>query len=110
MSFNQISNINLFSKDSKKLIQFYRDVLGIPEMKGQDEDAHWYGFQTEGVELAIEPVLNKEKIEEELNVKRSDALLIQFKASTLEELIEMSDSIEKRGVKLLCTKREVILR
>jgi predicted enzyme related to lactoylglutathione lyase len=106
MAFNQISHINVFAKDPKKLISFYRDVLGISPLEGQSEDSSWYGFQTEGVEFAIEPQSNRERVAKELGIKRKDISLIQLKASSLEELEEMSNHLEKKGVEILCRAKK----
>lgn len=99
MSFNQISHINLFSQNNKKLIEFYRS-LGIKPFN-QDIEGNWYGFNTKGTIFAIEPVSNRQKVAKALNITRNDSVLIQFKANNLQELESMSDIAEKAGAQIM---------
>lgn len=102
MSFSSITNINIFAKNPQKCIDFYREVLGIEPHPNQDEKSSWYGFQTSGVELAIEPIENREKVARQLNVRRTDQALMQFRAESLDELQKMSQQLVDHGVELLC--------
>lgn len=98
--FSKISFLNLYSDDPQKLIQFYRDKLGMspePQVKEGDD---WYGFQTEGLTFAIEPSSNRENYKD-LGVNLKNNVLIQFHADSLEELEAMNKQLEKNGVKLL---------
>ena len=37
----RISHVNLYSKDYPKLIQFYRDVVGMNPLEGMKEKDNW---------------------------------------------------------------------
>src|SRR5687767_859609 len=97
--FNEISYINLYSSNNKKLINFYRDIVGITPQDNQDEDSHWYGFETKNIIFAIEPQENRKGYPFDFNT--NNPILIQFKAESLEQLEEMNKQLETAGVKLL---------
>lgn len=98
--FSKISFLNLYSDDPQKLIQFYRDRLGMSPEPGVKEVDDWYGFQTEGLTFAIEPSSNRENYKD-LGVNLKNNTLLQFQADSLEELEAMNQQLEKNGVKLL---------
>ncbi len=50
-----LNNIMLGSEDSKKLADFYSEVLGAPNPEWSDEANGWFGFQAGDGSLAIGP-------------------------------------------------------
>ena len=92
--------INLLSKNSEKLIEFYIKVVGLSPLdntKNPATDA-WYGFDTGNTPFAIEPMSNRDKYNFEYN--KSNPVLIQFKAESIEELTEWTERLEKEGVNI----------
>lgn len=103
--FSKITNINLYGSDNKRLIGFYRDVLGMKQLPHQDESHNWYGFDA-GIEFAIESDTNKDH--HTFEYKKSKAqVLIQFQAESLEELEDLNKFLESKGVKLLRRSEKV---
>ncbi|MEO6508713.1 MAG: VOC family protein [Patescibacteria group bacterium] len=96
--FSKISFINLYSDNNKKLISFYKNVVGLDVLPDQNENKSWFGFNTSGVTFAIEPAKNRENYS--FRVK-DNQVLIQFCAESIEELEEMNNQLELNGVKLL---------
>ncbi|HEX9805226.1 MAG TPA: VOC family protein [Candidatus Dojkabacteria bacterium] len=104
MSFNQISNINLFSEKNQRLIEFYKS-LG---MKPRDNNkSDWFGFHTQGVTFAIEPISNREEVSKILGLERNDSILIQFKAKDFEELDSMTKHLKSLGITVIRDKQKV---
>jgi predicted enzyme related to lactoylglutathione lyase len=102
--FGAISYLNLYSKNNKALIAFYRDVLGISPLPGQSEDQNWYGLQTKGVTVAIEPEENRQGFGFVYN--QNNPILIQFKANDEAQLEAMNQQLEKMGIALLRRSEE----
>jgi len=50
-----LNNIMLGSEDSKRLADFYTEILGAPEPKWSDEAGGWFGFKAGDGSLAIGP-------------------------------------------------------
>ena len=50
-----LNSIMLGSEDSKKLADFYAEVLGAPNPDWSDEANGWFGFQAGDASLAIGP-------------------------------------------------------
>ncbi len=50
-----LNNIMLGSEDSKRLADFYTEVLGAPESDWSDEAGGWFGFKAGDGSLAIGP-------------------------------------------------------
>jgi len=50
-----LSNIMLGSEDSKKLADFYTQVLGTPKPDWSDPDSGWFDFQVGSGTIAIGP-------------------------------------------------------
>ena len=90
--------VNLLSKNSEKLIEFYTKVVGLSPLDSTKNPATdtWYGFDTGNTPFAIEPMSNRDKYNFEYN--KSNPVLIQFKANSLEELSEWTERLEKDGV------------
>ena len=95
----KISHVNIYSKANRKLITFYRDILGLEPLPGQSASQNWYGFATKGVTFAIEPETNRDRIPFGFN--RKNPVLIQFKANSLKHLEQMNKKLEQKGVRLL---------
>lgn len=104
--FSKISFLNLYSDDPQKLIQFYRDRLGMQPEAGVQEGDDWFGFETEGVTFAIEPSNNRENYKD-LGVNLKNNVLIQFHADSREELEAMNAHLERQGVKLLNKSKQM---
>lgn len=62
-------------------------------------DAKWYGFATSGATFAIERESNRDK--HPFTYNRSNPILIQFRAKTMEELTAMNEHLKSKGVALL---------
>ncbi len=90
--------INLLSKNSEKLVEFYTKVVGLSPLDDTKNPATdtWYGFDTGNTPFAIEPMSNRDKYNFEYN--KSNPVLIQFKADSIEELTEWTERLEKEGV------------
>lgn len=80
--------INLLSKNSEKLIEFYTKVVGLSPLDTTKNPATdtWYGFDTGNTPFAIEPMSNRDKYSTTSEYNKSNPTLIQFKANSLEEL------------------------
>lgn len=50
-----LNNIMLGSEDSRKLADFYANVLGAADLDWSDEDGGWFGFRVGSGSLAIGP-------------------------------------------------------
>jgi predicted enzyme related to lactoylglutathione lyase len=89
--------INLLSKNSEKLVEFYTKVVGLSPLDNTKNPATetWYGFDTGNTSFAIEPMSNRDKYNFEYN--KSNPTLIQFKAGSMEELLAWTERLEKEG-------------
>lgn len=96
---NRISHVNLYSKNNKRLLKFYRDIVGLQPLPDSSEDDDWYGFATKGVTFAIEPESSRESILFKFN--RENPVLIQFKANSKSHLERINKQLEKNGIRLL---------
>ena len=94
--------INLLSKNSEKLIEFYTKVVGLSPLDTTKYPATvtWYGFDTGNTSFAIEPMSNRDKYPATFEFNKSNPTLIQFKANSLEELTEWTERLEKEGVNI----------
>jgi len=99
MKKDLVAYINLLSKNSEKLIEFYTKVVGLSPLDTTKNPATdtWYGFDTG---FAIEPMSNRDKYNPSFEYNKSSPVLIQFKADSLEELIEWTERLEKEGVNI----------
>ena len=90
--------VNVLSKDHKKLIEFYTKVVGLnpSDDKADPASEHWYGFETDGAQFAIEPMSNRDKYNFEY--AKGNPVLIQFKATSLDDLKQWTERLEKAGV------------
>ena len=90
--------VNVLSKDHKKLIEFYNKVVGLNPLDDKADPAseHWYGFDTDGSQFAIEPMSNRDKYD--FDYSKGNPVLIQFKAESLEDLTQWTERLEKEGV------------
>lgn len=104
--FSKIGFINLYSDNPARLIQFYRDTIGLQEMPGQKDSDDWYGFETDGLTFAIEPTSNRDNYKN-LGVNLSNNTLPQFVAESPEQLEKMNQQLESRGVKLLNRSKQM---
>lgn len=95
--------INLLSKNSEKLIEFYTKVVGLSPLDNTKNPATdtWYGFDTGNTTFAIEPMSNRDKYSTASEYNKSNPTLIQFKANSLEELTEWTERLEKEGVNIV---------
>jgi len=95
--------INLLSKNSEKLIEFYTKVVGLSPLDTTKNPATdtWYGFDTGNTTFAIEPMSNRDKYSTTSEYNKSNPVLIQFKANSLEELTEWTERLEKEGVHIV---------
>lgn len=95
--------INLLSKNSEKLIEFYTKVVGLSPLDTTKNPATdtWYGFDTGNTTFAIEPMSNRDKYSTTSEYNKSNPVLIQFKANSLEELTEWTERLEKEGVNIV---------
>ena len=95
--------INLLSKNSEKLIEFYTKVVGLSPLDTTKNPATdtWYGFDTGNTTFAIEPMSNRDKYSTTSEYNKSNHTLIQFKANSLEELTEWTERLEKEGVHIV---------
>lgn len=92
--------VNLLSKDPKKLIEFYKNVVGLEPMDDSTDviTDKWYGFNTGKVPFAIEPMTNRDKYT--FDYAKGNPYLIQFKANSRDELIEWTEKLEKNNVNI----------
>jgi catechol 2,3-dioxygenase-like lactoylglutathione lyase family enzyme len=104
--FSKIGFINLYSDKPERLIQFYRDTLGMEAMPNQKDSDDWYGFKTEGLTFAVEPISNRDNYKD-LNVNLHNNTLPQFVADSAEQLEEMNRMLEERGVTLLNRSKQM---
>lgn len=90
--------VNLLSNNHKRLIEFYKDVVGLEPMnKSVDASSEkWYGFDTGKVPFAIEPMSNRDKYK--IDYQKGNPYLIQFRANSLDELIKWTERLEKNDV------------
>lgn len=95
--FSKSGYINLYSKNNKALIKFYKNRIGLPVINGSSEK--WFGFDTRNVTFAIEPLSNRKNYK--FNYNKKNPVLIQFAASSKKELEAMNNHLEKNGIKLL---------
>ncbi|PIQ68341.1 MAG: hypothetical protein COV91_04660 [Candidatus Taylorbacteria bacterium CG11_big_fil_rev_8_21_14_0_20_46_11] len=95
--------INLLSKNSEELIEFYTKVVGLNPLDDTKNPATdtWYGFDTGNTTFAIEPMSNRDKYSPNSKYNKSNPVLIQFKANSLEELTEWTERLEKEGVNIV---------
>lgn len=95
--------INLLSKNSEKLIEFYTKVVGLSPLDNTKNPATdtWYGFDTGNTTFAIEPMSNRDKYSTTSEYNKSNPTLIQFKANSLEELTEWTERLERAGVHIV---------
>lgn len=93
----KISHVNLYSKNNKKLIKFYRDMVGLKPFP--DSSDNWYGFATKGAVFAVEPESSRNRIPFKFN--RNNPVLIQFEANSKSHLERINKYLEQRGVRLL---------
>lgn len=90
----KISFVNLYSKNNHQLISFYRDVVGLKDLKGTTE--HWHGFDTGQTTFAIEPLSNRDTYAFEYN--KANPVLIQLRAKNTEDLEQWTRELEEKGV------------
>ena len=102
--FDKIGYINLYSKKYPQLINFYKNLVGVPAMKGQKTSGSWYGFDTTGVKFALEPITNRKNYTFKYN--DNNPILMQFIAKDEKELEAMNKRLEKKGIKLLARSKE----
>lgn|GEM_PF-1719970 len=90
--------VNLLSKNPEKLIEFYTKIVGLNPIDTKADPAceHWYGFDTGKTPFAIEPMSNRDKYQFDYN--KSNPVLIQFKANSLEDLKQWTERLEKKRV------------
>ena len=94
--------INLLSKNSERLIEFYTKVVGLSPLEDTKLMTDtWYGFDTGNTTFAIEPMSNRDKYSTTSEYNKSNPTLIQFKANSLEELTEWTERLEKEGVNIV---------
>ena len=93
--------VNLLSKDHKKLIEFYTEVVGLKPLNPNADTSKekWYGFSTGKTQFAIEPMSNRDEYNLESEAK--NPTLIQFKAESVEDLTKWTEKLEKSGVKII---------
>ena len=93
--------VNLLSKDHKKLIEFYTEVVGLKPLNPNADTSKekWYGFSTGKTHFAIEPMSNRDEYNLESEAK--NPTLIQFKAESVEDLTKWTEKLEKSGVKII---------
>jgi len=99
IELSRISHVNLYSKDNRRLLKFYRDTIGLQPLPDSSEDDDWYGFATKGVTFAIEPGAGRAEIPFRFN--RKNPVLIQFKANSKSHLERINKQLEKKGIRLL---------
>ncbi len=94
--------VNLLSKNSPKLIEFYAKVVGLGPLDDTKDPVTdtWYGFDTGNTPFAIEPMSNRDKYSTTFEYNKSNPVLIQFKANSIEELTELTERLEKEGVNI----------
>jgi len=92
----KISFVNILSKDQKRLVEFYKDVMNLDT--DSSELGHWFGFNTDGATLGIEPMSNRDKYEFEY--EEGNPVLIQFEADSYEDLKEWTEDLESKGVEM----------
>jgi len=73
--------------------------VGLEPLPQQTEDGQWYGFNTGAVTMSAEPESNKGNYPFVDN--NHNQVLIQFKANTAEQLEQMNQHLESKGVRLL---------
>lgn len=89
--------VNLLSRQNEKLIEFYRDVVGFDPIDPVADGAnHWFGFETGHTPFAIEPMENRDKYAFDYDTK--NPMLIQFRATSEDDLREWTEGLEKKGV------------
>ena len=96
ISLKKLSFVNLYTPNFDKLIHFYRDVLGLnafPDNKG-----NWFGFCTGETTFALEPKENRKSYDFEFN--KDNPILLQFCVDSIKELEMLTESLEKKGVKI----------
>ena len=92
--FNDISYIDIYTRDYERLTTFYRDVIGMkPQSENETADTKWYGFETGNTTFAIEREENRDKYD--LKFRRDNPVLIQFRAKTMEQLTQMNERLKK---------------
>lgn len=92
--------LNLLSKDSERLIDFYSNVVGLKPLRPEENPATetWYGFDTGATPFAIEPMTNRNKYPEDFAYNKANPVLIQFRADSPEELAAWTERLEAGGV------------
>lgn len=89
------SYICLFVSDLARSVAFYQDVLGFePLSELTTENFKAFRFQ-EGLVLGLEPNGSSPGREK---TKAENAVILQFRAASLEELKDQTEELQERGV------------
>lgn len=100
--FSHISFVNLYSNDQRRLVAFYRDVLGMgPIEPVEDNNDHWFGFSAgSGLTFAIEPMTNRANYVD-LDYRKENPVLIQFAAADRAQFDAMTAHLKEHGVPIV---------
>lgn len=90
----KLAFVNLYTKNSNKLIKFYKEVVGLKVLP--DNESNWFGFDTGNTKFAIEPQSNRKSYKFKFNDK--NPILIQFRFKSLNELRKATKELEKNKV------------
>lgn len=95
--FSEIGFVNLYTKNKKKTIRFYRDILRMKPQQNQSEESSWYGFKTSGSTFAIEPMSNRDRHNYQ-GLNPQNNVLIQFLVHSLDDLEQATQHLESKGI------------
>ena len=95
-SIGKLSFVNLYSNNFSRLIEFYRDILGLEPLL--HNKGNWFGFKTGETIFALEPENNRKAYDFDFN--KQNPILLQFNVSSIAELEKITKSLENKGVRI----------
>lgn len=106
--FNRISFVNLYSDNQQRLVEFYRDILGMSLAEPvEDNDDHWFGFQAgEGLTFALELTSNRANYEG-IAYRKENPILLQFAAKDRSHFDAMTAHLKEKGVPIVHEAKEM---
>ncbi len=90
----EVSYVNVYTPDFKRLVSFYRDVVGL--VPGDKNTSNWFGFETGETMLAVEPQENRKGYTFAYN--KENPVLVQLRVNSVEELEQITQRLESKGV------------
>ena len=92
---------NQYSDNPKKIIEFYRDVIGLREYGKYSEGSNWHSFMESTSQFAVEPSSNREENMQKYTANWQNPYLIQIEVESLDEMKEIIERAKDADVAVL---------